>query len=81
MILTEKQGEYIKTYSDKYYITQGDVVCIAAYEVKPTEWKETDIPTQDTIMADLQSQLTDLQQQLAAKDAELSQLKAKMVRG
>jgi hypothetical protein len=81
MIITEKKGEYIVTYSDKYCITQGDIVCIAAYEVKPTEWEETDIPTQDTIMADLQNQLAELQQQLAAKDAELSQLKAKMVRG
>ena len=77
---------FTHTYSDTYKIRKigTDEIYTDAMDVLDYQYEETDIPIEAAPVDDvemLRSQLADLQQQLAAKDAELSRLKAKMVRG
>lgn len=71
--------EFTRTYSDTYKIRKigTDEIYTDAMDVLDFQYEETDIPIEAAPVDDVEM----LRSQLAAKDAELSQLKAKMVRG
>jgi hypothetical protein len=70
---------FTHTYSDTYKIRKigTDEIYTDAMDVLDYQYEETDIPIEAAPVDDVEM----LRSQLAAKDAELSQLKAKMVRG
>ena len=71
--------EFTHTYSDTYLIRKvgTDEIYTDAMDVLDYQYEETDIQIETAPVDDVEM----LRSQLAAKDAELSQLKAKMVRG
>ena len=71
--------ELTRTYSDTFKIRKigTDEIYDDAIDVLDYTYEETDIPIEAAPVDDVEM----LRSQLAAKDAELSQLKAKMVRG
>jgi hypothetical protein len=71
--------EFTYTYSDIYMIRKvgTDEIYTDAIDVLDYTYEETDIPIEAAPVDDVEM----LRSQLAAKDAEISQLKAKMVRG
>lgn len=71
--------EFTHTYSDTFKIRKvgTDEIYTDAIDVLDYTYEETDIPIEAAPVDDVEM----LRSQLAAKDAELSQLKAKMVRG
>jgi hypothetical protein len=70
---------FTHTYSDTYKIRKigTDEIYTDAMDVLDYQYEETDMPLEAAPVDDVEM----LRSQLAAKDAELSQLKAKMVRG
>ena len=71
--------ELTRTYSDTFKIRKigTDEIYDDAIDVLDYTYEETDIQIEAAPVDDVEM----LRSQLAAKDAELSQLKAKMVRG
>ena len=71
--------EFTQTYSDTFKIRKvgTDEIYTDAIDVLDYTYEETDIPIEAAPVDDVEM----LRSQLAEKDAELSQLKAKMVRG
>ena len=71
--------EFTRTYSDTYKIRKigTDEIYTDAMDVLDYQYEETDIPIEAAPVDDVEM----LRSQLAAKDAEISRLKAKMVRG